>query len=394
MTGVEPESDEYASPALEEAPMADSSVWYVGIDLHKDWVVVSALRGASNEPQHEQTLPNQWPKLKRYFERLLKDGAVRACYEAGGCGYGLQRRLSALGVECSVIAPSHTPTQPGDRRKTDQRDARKLARFLRSGDLVAVHVPAPEEEAVRDLVRSRLVLVQEIHRSRQYVLKLVQRLGRRFEGGRNWTQQHRQWLASLELGAEHRRVLDRYLALLAGKELLLAEIEQDVERASEQAPYAEPVARLRCLHGIDTTSAMVLVTEAVDARRFASARDFMGWVGLTVSESSSGGPGRQSMGGITKTGNARCRFVLGEAAWSYARPSRHSRKLLARQKGRPAHEVAFAQRAQRRLHRRFEALAARKHRTVAATAVARELAGFVWALLRGEKELLLPRAGV
>jgi len=373
--------------------MSESTAWHVGIDLHKDWVVMSALRGAGDDPQHEQTLPNEWSKLKRYFERLLKDGGVRACYEAGGCGYGLRRRLLEIGVDCDVIAPSHTPTQPGDRRKTDQRDARKLARFLRSGDLVAVHVPTPQEEEVRDLVRSRLVLVHEIHRSRQYALKLVQRLGRRFEGGRNWSRAHRQWLASLELSAEHRRVLDRYLSLLTSKELLLAEIEQDVERASRKAPYAEPVARLRCLRGIDTTSAMVLATEVVDARRFASARDFMGWVGLTVSEKSSGGPGRQSMGAITKTGNSRCRFVLGEAAWNYARPAKGGAALLRRQEGRPAEEVAYARRAQRRLHRRFEALAARKHRTVAATAVARELAGFVWALLRGEKELLLPRVG-
>jgi transposase len=379
--------------ALREAPMAESTAWHVGIDLHKDWVVMSSLRGAGDDPQHEQTLPNEWPKLKRYFERLLPQGPVRACYEAGGCGYGLRRRLAELGVDCDVIAPSHTPTQPGDRRKTDQRDARKLARFLRSGDLVAVHVPTPQEEEVRDLVRSRLVLVHEIHRSRQYVLKLVQRLGRRCEAGRNWTQAHRQWLASVELSAEHRRVLDRYLSLLAGKELLLREIEQDVERASRQAPYAETVARLRCLRGIDTTSAMVLATEVVDARRFATARDFMGWVGLTVSESSSGGPGRQSMGGITKTGNARCRHVLGEAAWNYARPAKRSVKLLARQEGRPAEQVAYARRAQRRLHRRFEALASRKHRTVAATAVARELAGFVWALMRGERKLLLPRVG-
>lgn len=371
--------------------MAESTTWHVGIDLHKDWAVLAALRGADNEPQHEQTLPNEWSKLKRYFERLMKEGSVRACYEAGGCGYGLQRRLSELGVVCNVIAPSHTPTQPGDRRKTDQRDARKLARFLRSGDLVAVHVPTPQEEEVRDLVRSRLVLVHEIHRSRQYVLKLVQRLGRRFEGGKHWTQVHRRWLASLELSGGQRRVLDRYLSLLASKELLLKEIDQEVERVSEQAPYTEPVARLRCLHGIDTTSAMVLVTEIVDARRFASARDFMGWVGLTVSECSSGGPGRQSMGAITKTGNARCRHVLGEAAWHYARPAKNSRTLLARQRGRPAVEVAYAQRAQRRLHRRFEVLATRKQRTVAATAVARELAGFVWALLRGEDRLLLPR---
>jgi transposase len=373
--------------------MAESSVWHVGIDLHKDWAVLAALRGGSNEPEHEQTLPNEWRKLKRYFERLLKEGAVRACYEAGGCGYGLARRLRELGVDCDVIAPSHTPVQAGDRRKTDQRDARKLARYLRSGDLVAVRVPAPAEEEVRDLVRSRLVLVQEVHRSRQYVLKLVQRLGRRFEG-RNWTKAHRQWLGSLELAPEQRRVLDRYLSLLTSKELLLQEIEQGVERASKAALYAETVARLRCLRGIDTTSAMVLVTEVVDARRFASARDFMGWVGLTVSERSSGGPGRQTLGGITKTGNARCRFVLGEAAWHYARPPRESQALRSRQQGRPREEVDYALRAQRRLCRRFEVLSSRKQRTVAATAVARELAGFVWALMRGERELLLPRVGV
>jgi len=370
--------------------VTQTSAWYVGIDLHKDWAVLAAYRGMTLEVEHEQTLPNEWPKLKRYFERRLKDGPVRACYEAGGCGYGLVRRLRALGVDCEVIAPSHTPTQAADRRKTDQRDARKLAHFLRSGDLVAVRVPTPEEEEVRDLVRSRLVLVQEVHRSRQYVLKLVQRLGRRFEG-RNWTAPHRQWLAALELPAEQRRVLDRYLSLLASKELLRDEIGQDVERASKAPLYTETVARLRCLRGIDTTSAMVLVSEVVDARRFASARDFMGWVGLTVSEQSSGGPGRQRLGGITKTGNARCRFVLGEAAWHYARAPRDSRELRSRREGRPAAEVEYALRAQRRLCRRFEALSARKQRAVTATAIARELAGFVWALMRGEPELLLPR---
>lgn len=370
--------------------MAESSVWYVGIDLHKDWAMLAAHRGWSDAVEREQTLANEWPKLKRYFERLLKDGAVRACYEAGGCGYGLARRLREIGVDCDVIAPSHTPTQAADRRKTDQRDARKLAHYLRSGDLVSVRVPAPEEEEVRDLVRSRLVIVQEVHRSRQYVLKLVQRLGRRFEG-KHWTKAHRQWLGALELTPGQRLVLERYLSLLASKELLLREVGQDIERVSKEPPYAEPVARLRCLRGIDTTSAMVLVTEVVDARRFASARDFMGWVGLTVSEKSSGGPGKQKLGAITKTGNARCRFVLGEAAWHYARPPRDSAALRARQEGRPREEVEYARRAQRRLCRRFEMLSARKQRAVAATAISRELAGFVWALLRGERELLLPR---
>jgi len=377
---------------LEEALMAESTELYVGIDLHKDSVSLAVFRGTEQEPEREVTLATEWSKLRRIFERLLARGAVKACYEAGGCGFGLCRRLSAMGVNCVVIAPSHIPSKPAERRKTDQSDARKLARNLRNGELVAVRVPSEEEEQVRDLVRSRMVLVREVHRSRQYVLKMLQRLGVRFEGGKkHWTQAHRRWLETLRLEGEQHKVLERYLSLLQTKELLLAEIEADVERVAASSPYAPAVARLRCLRGIDTVSAMVLVSEVVDARRFATARDFMGWVGLSVSEHSSGGPGKQRMGGITKTGNARCRFVLGQAAWSYAHPQRLSRALLARQADQPPEVVDYARRAQRRLHRRFESLRMRKMPGVAATAVARELAGFVWALLRGEKDKLLAR---
>jgi len=377
---------------LEEALMAESIVFHVGIDLHKESVSLAVFKGAEQEAEREVTLPTDWTRLRRIFERLLERGAVKACYEAGGCGFGLCRKLREMGVDCVVIAPSHIPVRPGDRRKTDQGDARKLARNLRNGELVAVHVPGPAEEQVRDLVRSRMVLVREVHRSRQYVLKMLLRLGLVFEGGKkHWTKVHRQWLRTLRLEGEQQKVLERYLSLLQSKELMLEEIEADVKRIAEQEPYVRPVGRLRCLRGLDTVAAMVLVTEVVDVLRFATARDFMGWVGLSVSENSSGGPDKQRMGGITKTGNARCRFVLGQAAWSYAHPPRLSAALLKRQEGQPQEVVDYARRAQRRLCRRFDALRMRKNSTVAATAVARELAGFVWALLRDEKDKLLPR---
>lgn len=370
--------------------MAESTGCVVGIDLHKDSVSLAVLRGWEEKPEQELTFPYDWVRLRRVFERLLERSAVKACYEAGCCGYELCRKLTEMGVECVVIAPSHIPVRPGERRKTDQIDARKLARNLRAGELVPVRVPSLAEEQGRDLVRSRMVLVQEIHRSRQYILKLLLRLGIRFEGSKkHWTKVHRQWLRTVVLPGNQQKVLDCYLSLLQAKELLIAEVEADIERLATQEPYAAPVARLRCLRGVDTVTAMVLVSEVVDAKRFATARDFMGWVGLSVSEYSSGGPGKQRMGGITKAGNARCRFVLGQAAWNYAHPRKQiSKALLERQQGQPQEVVAYARRAARRLHARFQALSERKLSKVAATAVARELAGFVWALMRGEKQLL------
>jgi transposase len=360
----------------------------VGIDLHQDTVSLAVLEGWRGDFSDVRTLPNDLVKLKRFFGRLTRRGEVRACYEAGGCGYVLQRRLESWGVRCEVIAPSLIPRRSGDRRKTDRRDACKLAKLYRAGELTAIRVPSEADERVRSLLRCRWVFTRELLKSRHYVLKLLQSRDRVYRRGNNWTRAHWDWLRQLELVGEDHFVLQNYLALLEVKLAQREEIDRRIEKISRIEPYAESVARLRCMRGIDTLSAMTLVVEIGDIRRFATPRHLMGYLGLTVSEYSSGS-GPQTMGGITKAGNAHCRRVLVEAAWHYRRAPRMSRALRQRQAGRSPDVVAHAWRAQRRLYKRYRSLSIRKPSTVAVVAVARELSGFVWALLSGRPDALL-----
>jgi transposase len=363
----------------------ESSVCHVGLDVHKDTIAVATYRGWSPEPHDERTLPHDLVKLRRYLLRL--GGPVHACYEAGPCGYGVQRMLAEAGVECVVVAPSLIPVRAGDRCKTDRRDARKLARLLRAGELTPVRVPSEREEQDRELVRCREVLKRELHRSKQYVGKLLLCRGVRFPGpGKSWSQAYRRWLRRLELGGHDQDALRAHLALLDTKQGLLDTLDEQLEALASKERYAAVTGRLRCLRGIDTLSAITLSVEIGDARRFARARHLMGYVGLGIREHSSGE--RQRRGAITKTGNAACRRVLVEAAWHCRHTPYVSEALRKRQCGQRPDVVAHAQRAQRRLHRRFRSLSARVEPCKAVTATARELTGYVWALMRAEPELL------
>jgi transposase len=289
-----------------------------------------------------------------------------------------------MGVHCDVIAPSLIPKCRGDRIKTDRRDARMLARRYRSGDLVPIHVPSAHEEAVRELVRCRQTIQRESHRSRQYVLKLLQRHDLRGPTKKNWTIGFWTWLRRLDLPDHSGEVLGNHLALLDTKLSQLGALDVRLEQVwKEDERLRGPVGRLRCLHGIDTLGALVLATEIVDVRRFARARQLMGWLGLNVSEDSSGEVRRR--GAITKAGNAACRRILVEAAWHYRhRPTVTSLALRRRQEGQDPLVVAHARRARRRLYKRFQHLDRGRDSCVAATAVARELSGFVWALLHDD----------
>jgi transposase len=362
---------------------------FVGIDLHQDSVTVAVLPEEAKECEGSRTLPHDLGKLRRYFARLSKRGAIRACYEASGCGYVLQRALGKWGVACEVIAPSLIPKRSGDRRKTDKRDAAKLARLYRAGELTAIRVPDEVEERVRSLVRCRETLTREILKSRHYVLKLVLSRGRVYRDGKNWTQAHWAWLRKLELEGPDAITLRTYLELLEYKLIQRDTLDREIEEIAFSDAYKEPVGLLRCLRGIDTLSAMTLVCEIGDVRRFASPRQLMGYLGLTVSETSSAGVERR--GGITKAGNARARRILVEASWHYRYPARHSRGLRKRQEGQPSAVIAHAWRAQKRLHKKFEALVYRMAPAKAVVAVARELVGFVWALLHYDPALLAPR---
>jgi transposase len=303
-------------------------------------------------------------------------------YEAGPCGYELQRRLESEGLSTQVIAPTLIPRKPGERIKTDRRDARKLAEFSRAGTLTEVRPPSEREEAVRDLCRCREAAVRDLTRARHRLSKLLLRRGLVYRAGRNWTQAHRRWLRSLSFEHHSLEVVfaDYLLAIEHLEERRLA-LEQQLEAVSQQDPYREPVGWLRCFRGIDTVSALTVVAELHDFRRFDSPRRLMAYLGLVPGESSSGEQTRR--GGITKTGNRHVRRVLVEAAWHYRHRPAVGKALRHRREGQPSAVIAVADRAQQRLNRRFYRLVLSRGKPPqkAVVALARELAGFLWVVL-------------
>ena len=369
--------------------MDKSSAFWVGIDLHQSELMLAALRGWASSPEIQQSFEPRGPALGRLLRRLAREAPVRAVYEASGCGYWLQRRMKRWGVDCRIAAPALIPKRPGDRVKTDKRDALKLA-TLHRGDLLSfVRVPSLEEERVRRIVRTREMIRRDTHRSKQRILKVLQSLGHVYgPRKKNWTQGFWRWFRKLELHADDREALACLEAELEVQLALLAGADERIEERSLQAPYAGPVARLRCLRGVDTLSAMVLCTEVGDMSRFGSANAFMGWLGLGVSEFTSL---KRRQGGITRAGNGRCRRILTEAAWNNRYWPHVSRALRARSQGQPPEVIAHAFRAQKQLHKTWRRLEPKVGSKKAVVAMARKLAGFVWALWRAEPELLTAR---
>jgi transposase len=328
---------------------------------------------------------NESSALRRMVRKTVREGGgqVRFCYEAGVCGYALQRQIEAGGgaVSCIVVAPSLIPRKPGERIKTDRRDARRLAELLRAGLLTEVCPPTPEDEAVRDLVRAREDAKQDLTRCRHRLGKFLLRRGLVFSGGKKtWTEAHRRWLRSLSF--EHacdQAVFDDYLLAIEQLEQRLGTFDSRLAEIAGQEPYSKPVGWLRCFRGIDTVTAVSLVAELHDFRRFDSPRALMAYLGLVPSEFSSANSTHR--GGITKTGNSHVRRLLVEASWHYRhRPS--IRALRKRREGQPAAVIAIADRAQQRLNRRYSRLSERRMATPKVVlAVARELAGFIWAAM-------------
>ena len=361
-----------------------SSIIWIGMDVHKDTVMVAVFEGGKGKPEVVQQLANERRKLRRFFERWSKRGTIRSCYEASGAGYVLHRAVTEWGHGCEVIAPSLIPTRPGERRKHDRKDATQLARLYRAGELVAVRVPTAADERVRDLVRCRESFQREILRSRHYVLKFLARRGWVYREGTNWTQGHYGWLRGLlrgdELVGEDRIVLGEYLSLLEYKISRRDELDERITELAFSSTYKSGVDRLRCFRGIDTVAAMTLLTEIGDWRRFERPSQVMAYLGLVPSEHSSGN--RQHRGPITKAGNSRCRHVLVQAAWHARHRPGAGRRLLDRQRGQPPEVVAHAWKAQHRLHKVFHRIAAKKSSRIAAVAAARELVGFLWAVMQ------------
>lgn len=361
---------------------------YVGLDVHKNTLVVAALFPGHGEPVRWE-IPNEPRALQRLARKLQRTAGeqVLCCYEAGVCGYTVQRQLAAAGVRCLVVAPSLIPMRPGERIKTDARDALKLARLLRSGLLTEVAPPTTAEEAVRDLCRAREAVVGDLTRYRHRLTKMLLRKGIIYrDGPRGWTTTHRRWLSRVTLDNDTERLIfEDYRLAIDQLEARLQGLEAALDALAQQEPYRQAVGWLCCLRGVKTLTAMTLLSELHGFRRFTSARHLMGYLGLGPSVHASADTLHR--GRITKAGNAHVRRVLVESAWNYLRTPAVSATLRRRRQGQPAWVVALADKALLRLHRRFVALQRRgKPHNKAVVAVARELVGFIWALLYRDAE--------
>lgn len=361
--------------------MAMSIVAYVGIDAHDASLSICVLDPTNSDQPLRYKIANDPEEIRRTFGRLVTRFELRCCYEASSLGYVLQRQLTKMGVPCDVIAPSLIPKRPGDRIKTDRRDAFKLATLYKAGQLTVVHPPTPEQEAVRRVTRLREQIVREIVASKNELNRFLGSLGRSFPGKSRWTQAYWKWLGEQRFDADDQFVFDQMVALLQYKLSRLAEVDSRIERIAASDSYKELVGKLCCLRGFGLVTAMTLIAEVIDFHRFPTATALMSYLGLIPSEHSSGNSRRQ--GRITKCGNARCRRVLVEAAWKYSHKPALGAGLKLRQKEQPAAVVAHAWKAQNRLHHKFTSVSGRKPRPVAAVAVARELIGFVWAIMVG-----------
>jgi transposase len=357
-----------------------TSFTHLGFDVHKDSIAVGMLRPDGVVPDFRM-IDNTPEALTKLVRKMGRPEHLVACYEAGPTGYDTYRLLTSLGVRCDVIAPALIPRRPGHRVKTDRIDARNLARLHRAGELTTIRIPTTEEEALRDLVRAREHLKDDRRRAQQRVKSFLLRHGRRFPGGtRGWSKRFDEWVRSQRFDDPAAQLAFRhYLSARDLRTTQLEQIDAELQRAVGQPPLVEPVARMRCLRGIDTLSAATIQAEVCDFRRFGTAPAFMGFTGLVPSEHSSGD--REHRGSITKSGNRHLRRVLVEAAWSYRHRPNVSSKLRARMEGQGPDVLAFCWKGQVRLHARFHRVAVRRGRNKAAVAVARELAGFVWALM-------------
>lgn len=370
------------------------SIAYSGMDVHKEDIklaVVSSfldleargVRQAGDEADviERRRLPMEKEPVLRYFRQLSRRHQVRCCYEASGCGYVLQRWLAEIGVHCDVVAPSKTPRRPGDHVKTDRRDAVKLARLYRAGELSVVHAPSSAEEGVRAFVRCRDTLVHEVVRTKNQVLKFLDRRGIRYrEGKTTFGQTHWRFLEKVSFEGEEQTAYREYLALLRYKQQRLTAIEEKLEELAQTEAYVGPVGKVCCLRGIAAVGAMVLLSETFDFRRFPSPYELMGYWGFGVNEDSSAD--KRVQGKITKAGNTRCRFIVVEAGWHYRHAPAIGERLKRRQEGQPAEVIAHAWKAQERLHQKFWRVAnATGCQQKAAVAVGRELSGFVWAIM-------------
>lgn len=360
--------------------MQDSTK-FIGLDVSKDSVSVGIADAGRGVPRYFGEISNTPEAVRKLFLKLGKVSEMEACYEAGPTGYGLQRLLTQLGVKCVVVAPALIPKRPGERIKTDRRDALRLAQLLRAGELTPVHVPAEEDEAIRDLVRAREDAKEDRLRARHRLSKFLLRHGINPPTKMTkWKTQHRKWLGTLKFENPYSRVtFQEYLHTIDEIELRIHRLEAEMHEFAISSPRTQLIEALQTLRGVKEVTAVTMVAEIGDFHRFTNPRNLMGYTGLVPSEHSSGVTRRQ--GGITKSGNTHLRRVLVEAAWSYRYQPALKGEIRKRQEGQSSTVQQISWKAQNRLHRKYVRLVSKgKPANKAITGVARELAGFIWAI--------------
>lgn len=373
--------------------MKNNTTVYIGMDVHKESFTLASFVLGEKEPSHVQTIPSDHIMVLKYvngLRRIYGEEAEYVCgYEAGCLGYTLYHKLESDNLNCVILAPTTMMEQKGKKRvKTDKRDAKKIAQCLAYHTYSPVHIPTDEDEQVKEYIRMRDDIKANLKRTKQQILSFCLRHGLVYTQTKsNWTQAHLKWLRSQKLDGLYQEILDEYVLQLTKHMETVERLDKRIEELSKQETYQESVDHLTCLIGIKRPTALAVMTEIGDFKRFATAPQFASFLGITPGENSSGGD--QNRLGITKAGNTHVRRLLVEAAQSYGRgkTGHKSKALKERQEGNPPHIIAYADRANERLRRRyFNMLFRGKKANVAKTALARELACFIWGMMNEKYE--------
>jgi len=360
--------------------MTDCITW-VGMDDSANKINVAIFHGRELNARDEFFVVNDSSGLGRLVKKLKSiPGEMRCVYEAGVNGYFLQRFFGKHGIPCDVAAPSLTPRRTGKKVKTDRLDAKGLARLYRAGELTCITIPLQEQESLRDLMRGREDALEDQQRARHRLARFLMRRGLRYRTGKNWSKGHLNWIKGIKLeNGQDQMVLEEYCLTLEQQTERLDKFQTKIEELAKQAPYQRRVSYLMALKGIQELTAMTIIAEALDLRRFTDAPAFMAAIGVVPSENSSGDVERR--GNITKTGNSHLRRVMIESSWHYRHSSVPGKNLRKRREGLPAEVLEIARKCDQRLYKKFRQMIARsKDRRKAAVAVSRELAGFIWAI--------------
>lgn len=356
---------------------------FVGVDYHLNSLSIAVLPEGDKDFYQTIHLKNDDRLLAKYLKKVSKNFELRVCYEACSSGYDFQRKLNNWGYHCDIIAPSLIPKKSGDRRKNDFRDCRNLAQLYAGDMLTVVHPPTEEQEAVRSLIRCRLAFKEDEKRTKHRINSFLLTQGYHWQKS-TWTKQHQWWLSKLEMPSEYlQKVLDEHLGHLEYLESRIQHLDEQIEQIAGSELYAASVKKLRVLKGIGTLTAMVLIAEITDFRRFPTPKALMAFLGLIPSEESSGD--ERKGGPITKAGNVRCRTCVVEAVQHYVSKPKISSQMKANLAEVDGKSANIAVHCMYRLHKRFWSLSMKgKIRPVAITAIAREFVGFIWAMMRAE----------